>query len=175
MTSMLERIVVVRHARSDYPPGVGDHERPLNARGRRDAPEIGQWLDTHLQWSPGAAPRVLVSSAVRAQLTWSLASTRLAERWDECDVATEPRIYEASVRAMVELLNENVGVATVVLVGHNPGLAGLIMDLAVEDERSVEATTKFPTSAVAVLELDAGLTAGQWRVASFVVPRGTER
>ncbi len=39
-------LILIRHAKSDYPPGVPDHDRPLNARGLRDAPRIGAWLAT---------------------------------------------------------------------------------------------------------------------------------
>ena len=174
----MARIVLVRHAKSDYPWGVDDHDRPLNDRGRRDAPMIGEWLDQHVGWEPGERPLVLVSSARRAQLTWSLARQRLSGRWDAVEARDEPRIYEASTRDLRDVIAE-VGTAAdvLVMVGHNPGLADLVHTCAVDDALRREATAKFPTSAVAVLEADGPLdvsigTADAFRVTDFAVPRG---
>jgi phosphohistidine phosphatase len=175
---MSARLVVVRHAKSDYPWGVVDHDRPLNERGRRDAPEIGAWLDAHLDWDAAEPPVVLVSTARRAQLTWGLARERLSARWQEVEVLDEPRIYEAYVGALVDVVREaGREHPTVVLVGHNPGLAELVERLAVDDDLKAEATSKFPTSAVAVLESDVDLPQAldqrdTFRVTAFAVPRG---
>lgn len=150
------RLVLVRHAKSDYPPGVRDHDRPLNARGARDAPEIGAWLSAHVSPRDPLATRVLVSSALRAQVTWALASEHLDGWWDAVEVAEEPRIYEASAATLARVVAEQrSSTRTVVLVGHNPGLADLILRRCVPDDVSRSATAKFPTSAVAVLEASA--------------------
>jgi phosphohistidine phosphatase len=166
------RLILIRHAKSDYPWGVVDHERPLNTRGRRDAPAIGRWLESNVHWSAdSSAPLVLVSSATRTQRTWSLAADQLGPRWSACDVRTEPRIYEAASAELLDLatdaFHEN---DTVAMVGHNPGLIGLIRQLAVEDDQYELAVAKFPTSAIAVLA-DEG---EQWRVSAFAIARGAE-
>ena len=177
-TPASSRLVLVRHAKSDYPWGVVDHDRPLNERGRRDAPAVGRWLDEHVTWADDAAPVVLVSTARRAQLTWGLASAELGERWSSVPVVDEARIYEAPLSALVEVVRAaGRGSRLVVLVGHNPGLAGLVLHLASDDEVRREATEKFPTSAVAVLEAEQSLDAavdrpGSMRVSAFAVPRG---
>lgn len=177
---MSRRLVLIRHAKSDYPFGVHDHDRPLNDRGRRDAPEIGHWVDRHVIWPQNEPPLVLVSSANRAQTTWRLASGTLSSRWDSRDERTEPRIYEASARSLVGIVDECPdSVTTLILVGHNPGLAAVIDSRCVEDELRLAATEKFPTSAVAVLETDqpwsvaTGLS-DAFRVTRFAVPRGRE-
>lgn len=172
------RLVLVRHAKSDYPWGVEDHDRPLNERGRRDAPEVGSWLDEHVTWVPGGEPAVRVSTARRAQLTWSLAGTRLSDRWAAADVQDDERIYEAPVSQLCEVIVEAAASSdSVLLVGHNPGLAGVIHAYAEDDALRRQATAKFPTSAVAVLECEGTLadaiTSGQvLRVTAFAVPRG---
>ncbi len=172
------RLVVVRHAKSAYPTGVIDHDRPLNDRGRRDAPAIGRWLEMHLGWRRGGEPLVLVSSAVRAQQTWSLASHELGDRWMLRVQRTEPRIYEASTRTLRAIIDEVPDtVETLVLVGHNPGLADLVAECGSPGEARDEAVVKFPTSAIAVLGTDrawAEATAleGAFDVESFAVPRG---
>jgi phosphohistidine phosphatase len=170
--------VVVRHAKSDYPWGVDDHDRPLNERGRRDAPHIGEWLDQHVTWSAGAAPLVRVSSARRTQQTWSLAETGLSSAWASAEVLSDPRIYAASTSTLVNVVADTPDErSTVVLVGHNPALAGLVERLCVDDERRREALVKFPTSAVAVLTCEEPLASAVegdrlFRVTAFAVVRG---
>ena len=88
---------------------------------------------------------------------------------------------EASVRALVEVVTEasrpDVADDLVILVGHNPGLAGLVQYAGAASAPKDEATAKFPTAAVAVLEcgqpLGAALgSAGAFAVTDFAVPRG---
>ncbi|MEE3099475.1 MAG: histidine phosphatase family protein, partial [Pseudomonadota bacterium] len=64
----MHRLVLMRHAKSDWgDPGLGDHDRPLNDRGRRAAPRMGAWLAAQ-----GAFPdAALLSSARRVQETWA--------------------------------------------------------------------------------------------------------
>ena len=173
----VRRLVLVRHAKSDYPLGVGDHDRPLNARGRRDAPFIGSWIRDHVEWPEGTEALVLVSTALRAQLTWQLASNGLDERWRSAPRRDEPGIYEASYRALLAVIAETPDlVRTLVLVGHNPGMIDVVATLGIDGPVYREATVKFPTSAVAVL---AG--SGDWpsvaharpelTVEAFTVPR----
>lgn len=172
----MSRLVLIRHAKSDYPWGVADHDRPLNERGRRDAPCIGPWLDAHLTWEDGSAPLAIVSTARRAQLTWSLASRELTGRWAEVAAVDEPRVYEAGVPTLRQVLRE-AGRETLLLVGHNPGLAGVVDVLAAPSPLKDEAIAKFPTSAIAVLESPAPLgvaldAAGSFTLREFAVPRG---
>lgn len=172
------RLVVVRHAKSEYPLGVPDHDRPLNPRGRRDAPLIGAWLEEHLDWSADAAPTVLVSTATRAQQTWQLARTGLGGRWDAVAQRDEPRIYEAPTQTLLDIVGALPDdCRTAILVGHNPGLVGLIGFACVRDAAYLTAVEKFPTSAVAVLRTDldwrqAVAGDGGFRVAEFAIPRG---
>jgi phosphohistidine phosphatase len=175
---MGSRVIVARHAKSDYPWGVSDHDRPLNDRGRRDAPALGAWLEDHVDWPQDAPPIVVVSTARRAQLTWGLASAELSARWVDVRVIDEPRVYEAGVQTLRSLVVEYGALtSTLLMVGHNPGLAYLILDLAAPSELREEATRKFPTSAVAVLESElplpqAAAGSGGFSVSEFAVPRG---
>lgn len=178
MTGEVRRLVLMRHAKSEYPPGVADHDRPLSERGRRDAPQAGRWLDDHVHWGYGPAPTILVSTATRAQATWTLASDVLPLRWDRCQRRDEPRVYEASVETLQRVVSETAdGIETVIIVGHNPGLVDLIAATCTDDEACRAATAKFPTSAVAVLSTerswpDAIAAPGGFRVEAFAVPRG---
>lgn len=169
------RLVLIRHAKSDYPPGVVDHDRPLNARGARDAPALGRWLAD--QVSPTEATRVIVSSAERTQQTWAAVADCLGESWEAVPVVTDERIYEASPGTLREVIADQRDADTVVLVGHSPGLPQLLAELGAPSSIRSDALQKFPTSAVAVLATqlawaDALSGVGTFEVSSFAIPRG---
>ncbi|MFF8972635.1 SixA phosphatase family protein [Streptomyces sp. NPDC014995] len=167
------RLVVLRHAKSAWPEGVDDHERPLASRGRRDAPAAGRAL-AEARCLPDLA---LCSTAVRARQTWELASAQ----WDgPPPVRYEPRLYAADVSELLEVVGETpVEVGTLLLVGHNPGLRELVLGLAGDglDDALERARGKFPTSAIAVLAWDGpiwrDLAPGTALLTEMTVPRGT--
>ncbi|MFC9287407.1 SixA phosphatase family protein [Streptomyces sp. NPDC057052] len=168
------RLVVLRHAKSAWPQGVPDHERPLAPRGLRDAPAAGRALARagHL---PDLA---LCSTAVRARRTWELASAR----WDTAPpVRYEPRLYAADVPGLLAVVRGTPPeVRTLLLVGHNPGLRELVLDLAADAPGDTldGVRAKFPTSAVAVLTWHgpawSDLRPGTAPLTWTAVPRGRE-
>jgi phosphohistidine phosphatase len=140
-------LILLRHAKSDWSGDRADVDRPLTKRGRRQAPEAGQWLAAHA----GRIDLAVVSTAERARVTWDLASAELGER---PETRHDEEAYAASVGGLLDIvrsLGEELG--TVVLVGHNPGLEGLA-------ETLIGDWVPLPTSAIAVIELD-----GPWRSA----------
>lgn len=165
-------LIVLRHAKSDYPPGVADHERPLNARGRRDAPAAGRWLAE----SGLRIDRAVVSTAERTRQTWALAAGQLGE-----PVATgfDERIYLADWGTLLQVVADCPDdVETLILVGHNPGCEDLAAGLAgpgSHAEAMQSMAVKYPTSALAVLVLTdswSRLRPGGAVLREFVVPRG---
>lgn len=174
---IVRRLLLVRHAKSDYPLGVGDHDRPLNDRGRRDAPFIGSWISKNVPLAAGERPLVLVSSANRAQLTWQRATNGLSGEWADCDVRTEPLIYEAGMRTLLDLVAVlPAQTTTAVMVGHNPTLRDVVAMSCEEDAVQQQAIVKFPTSAIAVMVTgrswaDAAVVPVGFRLEAFAVPR----
>jgi phosphohistidine phosphatase len=162
------RLVLMRHAKSDW-PDVPDHERPLAKRGRRDAPEVGRWLG-EAGYLPDA---VVCSTAQRARETWALASPGLsaAAPGASPEVRYEPRIYEATVLGLLMLVREfDPAWRTVLVVGHNPGLAELTIGLA---DPSADQPAAFPTAFVAVLGLPgtwAEAAPGEASLLAFTIP-----
>jgi phosphohistidine phosphatase len=160
------RLVLLRHAKSEW-PDVADHERPLAKRGRRDAPVVGRWLGT----SPYVPDAVVCSTAQRARETWDLVSAELPPGARPV-VRYEPRVYEASVLGLLMLIREfDPAWRTVMIVGHNPGLAELTVGLARPD--ADEVPQAFPTAAVAVLGLPGTWTEaapGEGRLLAFTIP-----
>ncbi|BFV56662.1 histidine phosphatase family protein [Kitasatospora sp. CMC57] len=151
------RIIVLRHAKADWPNQVDDHERPLADRGRVQAPDAGRWLT-----DSGINPDyVLCSTSLRTRETWKLAVHELPKRPRK--TVYEDRIYEASPGEIIAVLQETPDeYRDLVLVGHNPGVLGLTQILA-GDQGDPDALTRlrnggFPTAAIAVLSFP-----GPWK------------
>ncbi|MGW2250729.1 SixA phosphatase family protein [Kitasatospora sp. NPDC001660] len=167
-------LIVLRHAKSAWPAGVPDEERPLGPRGRRDAPEAGRWLRDR-----GLLPDAVVCSpARRARETWKLAAAELPG----APTATfDPRVYGADAGGLVRVLHERGRRAsTVLLIGHNPALEDLILDLAADPGGDMldRVREKFPTSGLAVMELVVEwdeLGSSSARLTDFAIPRGPLR
>ena len=143
----MKTLLVLRHAKSSWNnPALDDHERPLNNRGQRDAPRMGQLMRQH-----GLIPDLVLSSdAVRARLTTEAVAE--AARY-EGDVLWDPRLYLASKADILSLLptvRENA--ETVMIVGHNPGLEQLVAQLTGEWQ-------DLPTATLAEI----GLPIDHWR------------
>ena len=163
---------LLRHAKSAYPAGVGDHTRPLAERGLRDAAAAGPVLRERL----GTPDVVLVSSAVRAQQTWAA----VARAWSHPPhQRTEDAIYEASTDDLLLLIRETEeSVHSLLLVGHNPGFEELSFALASDDSDGDSITRmgeKFPTCGLAILDVPESwghLVHHGARIRSFDVPRG---
>ncbi len=140
-------LILLRHSKSDWSSGEADIDRPLGKRGRRQAPEAGQWLATHVD----RVDLAVVSIAERARATWDLVSAELGER---PEMRLAARAYGASSEELLDIVRSlSEELDTVVLVGHNPGLEGLA-------ETLTDAWIPLPTSALAVVELN-----GPWRCA----------
>ncbi len=166
------RLILLRHAKSAW-PDVADHERPLAGRGRRAAPAAGRWLS-----ESGYVPdRVLCSTARRARETWELAQGELGAH---PRTIFEDRLYGAGANELLDLARQTPsGVRTLMIVGHEPSMRGLTLELASTqpgddgDGALERVTEKFPTAAIAVLAFTGGwpeLGPGRARLADFVVP-----
>lgn len=155
---MSHTLVLVRHAKSDWSGAHPDHERPVGARGRRQAPDAGRWLAKHL---PGLDLAV-VSPAQRARTTWELVAAELS---DPPPVRIEDDVYTFGPGPLLDVVRRLPGdAATVALVGHNPALEELIEVLTGE-------WVAMPTSALAVVELT-GAWAGAGAAGARVVAAG---
>ncbi|WP_127089319.1 SixA phosphatase family protein [Aquabacter cavernae] len=167
----MRRLILLRHAKSDWPDGIVDLERPLAARGRTAAPLMGRYLARE-----GLVPdRILVSPARRTRETWDLLS---AEMKGLPDSASEPRIYEASAARLLAVVREQPDTAhTLLLIGHNPGFEDLADTLVQNGSVSARDAMdeKFPTGAVAVIDLPVDrwidIAPDSGRLDRFITPR----
>ena len=156
---MGKRLILLRHAKSDYPENVPDHDRPLAKRGRRDAPLVGDWLR-----ESGYIPDVVVcSTAARAVQTWQRVASSLGA---SPPVRYERRVYLASVLGLLMLVREFAADAGAVAgVGHNPGIAELAAGLAGQEDHTA---LRFPTAAVAVLDLPSSWASAETGTATLL-------
>jgi len=167
----LRRLVVLRHAKSAWPVGVDDHDRPLGPRGLRDAPAAGRAL-AEADCLPDLA---FCSTAERARHTWELAS---AEWGTPPPVRHDSRLYGADVPELRAVVGEAPpDIETLLLVGHNPGLEELVLEMTgdVIGDSLEQVRTKFPTSAIAILAWHGDwhdLAPGRALLMSVLVPRG---
>lgn len=118
-------LLILRHAKSSWNnTQLRDYDRPLNKRGKRDAPLMGQWMKEQ-----GLIPDYILSSpAKRAEMTLKAVTPMLGLSLDL--IAWEPAIYGASHRTLLRILRTCPDDAKrILLVGHNPGLENLVMDL----------------------------------------------
>jgi phosphohistidine phosphatase len=138
----MKTLLVLRHAKSSWDDAsLDDHERPLNARGRRDAPRMGDLLRTE-RLVPGL---IISSDAVRAHAT-AVAVAEAAGYGGE--IVMEPLLYHAGPEDAIAVLQSvaDAGADTVMIVGHNPGLEELVEQLTSESH-------DLPTAALVHLTL----------------------
>ncbi|MEJ2492159.1 MAG: histidine phosphatase family protein [Desulfuromonadales bacterium] len=117
----MKRLILVRHAKSSWAnPDLKDFDRPLNSRGERDAPIMGQRL-----LKGGLVPQVIVTSpAKRAWTTAQLIAQEIGIGAQE--IIRYPEIYEADVATLMAVIGHLAeDWKDVMLVGHNPGLSEL--------------------------------------------------
>ena len=138
----MKTLLILRHAKSSWEqPGLDDHARPLNARGERDAPRMGR-----LVRAERLVPDLIISSdAARARATAEAMAE--AARYPGT-ILLEPRLYHASTTEILDVLRTTIDedVASVMIVGHNPGLEELVA-------RLTGVLETFPTAALAQIRL----------------------
>lgn len=156
----------MRHAKSDWGHAdLSDHYRPLNPRGRRDAPRMAQWLES--TW--GLPDLILASTALRVQQTLD----GMLGSW-----ASQPTIYPhaplylASPETILQTIRADALDANhLLVVGHNPGMQILASQCA-------DQPLEFPTAAAAVFRFNGDdwstLTPGKLDLIGFNKPKALD-
>jgi phosphohistidine phosphatase len=147
----MKRLYLLRHAKSSWDdPDLDDRDRPLAPRGRRASKAIAG----HVR-SEGIAPElVLCSSATRARETLE----RIEDDLGGSQVSIEDSLYGASAATLLgRLRNVQDEIGSVMLIGHQPAIQQLALELAGRGTDLERLRRKFPTAALATLEF-----AGTW-------------
>ncbi|KZS82122.1 SixA phosphatase family protein [Mycobacterium persicum] len=168
MNEQHRNLVLMRHAKSAYPDGVADYDRPLAPRGIREARLAGEWLRANVP----PVDSVLCSTATRTRET-------LVRTGIDAPVRYAQRLYGATPGAVIEEINRVADeITTLLVIGHEPTTSALALILATADStKSTVAqriSEKFPTSAIAVLRIEGrweDLRPGDASLVAFHVPR----
>ncbi|WP_353473220.1 histidine phosphatase family protein [Salipiger sp. H15] len=159
----MKRLILMRHAKSDWSVGMPDHARPLNPRGRKSARALGDWLRAE-QIVPD---QVLCSSAARTRETLDLLGL------GELPTRFEDRLYLAGPKILLKSLQEASG-ATVLMLGHNPGI-GEFANLVVTHGPGHPKFGTYPTGATLVADFPvedwSEARLGMAACHEFIVPR----
>jgi phosphohistidine phosphatase len=167
----VKALYLLRHAKSSWgDDSIPDHERPLAPRGTKATRALARYIaDKHV-----APALVLCSTAVRARQTLEGVGSALGS---DADVWHEDSLYGASARELLRRLRRlPPAVPSVMVVGHNPGLEDLAIELVGggDDTALAGLQRKFPTGALATLLIPdtwKALEKGAASVTAFVVPR----
>lgn len=173
----MKTVYLLRHAKSSWAkPQQADHDRPLNQRGRQAAKAMGHYLQGLL--SPPEL--VLASTARRVSETLELIQRAFPE---PLDVQFAKKLYLAAPDEIIScLLKTSDKLCTILIIGHNPGLHELALQLSgeVEDDAAQDARErlkdKYPTGALTVIQFSdcrswRELGYGKGRLMRFVTPR----
>jgi phosphohistidine phosphatase len=144
MSSTRKTLYLVRHAKSSWKDmSLSDHDRPLNKRGKRSAPDMGQRMARQ-----GHKPELIVSStAMRAQTTARLIAREL--EIDDLEIITDRDLYFSGIggmRSVLEATDDRY--QSVMMVGHNPTMTDLMTTL------SNTHLYNMPTCAIAIIGFD---------------------
>ena len=159
---MTKRLILMRHAKSDWSHDLDDHERPLNKRGRKSAYSLKSWLGLN-DYIPD---QVLCSSSERTQETLF--------RLDQKAQTTYLReMYLADAATLLAVLKKATG-DSVLMIAHNPGIAWFAQQmLATPPDHARFAD--YPTGATLVVDFDVDdwedVKPGSGVVVDFVIPR----
>jgi phosphohistidine phosphatase len=137
----MKTLFILRHAKSSWDNSdLADFDRPLNKRGLETAPLVGETI----RKNKFQIDLIISSPASRAEQTANLVKEAAQI---EADIKFDDRIYEASPHRLLQIASElDDKTTSVMLVGHNPGLEGLLKMLTGEVE-------VMPTAALAVIDL----------------------
>jgi len=140
----MKTLTLVRHAKSSWKDNsLADRDRPLNKRGKRDAPEMGRRIA-----AAGIRPSLIVSSpAVRAWTTAKIIANEIG--YPREFLQRDNGLYLASVNGILDVIvAQDPGFNNLMLVGHNPGFTDFANYLV------PGLTNNMPTASVVSVELD---------------------
>jgi phosphohistidine phosphatase len=169
------RLLILRHAKSDWSGQTGDHERPLAARGRKTVPRVAARMRKR-----GYQPALVLSST--ATRTMETAELLMPALGNAAEIRYDRALYLADwPQLLAAIRGAPSDLSPLLVVGHNPGLEQLAIALArqpqnpAERMRASKLAHKFPTAALAVLDFEARdwseIKPGAGRLVDYVRPK----
>lgn len=162
----MKRLILIRHAKSNWDAPFDDHARTLNDRGRASAAAIGRWMK-----SQGYTPDQIYSSdAARTRETTDVIVGALGT---SPKITLNAHMYHASPATLMKVLKAATG-DTIALIAHNPGIAFLAEDI-LASQPDHERFYNYPTCATLVCDFPinnwAEAVSRSGQVVDFIVPK----
>lgn len=170
------KLLLYRHAKSDWTGGVSDKQRVLNPRGRKAAPKMA----AHLLKSGDVPAKILCSTAARTRETLELTVDEFRQETGNApEIVMLDDLYHAGHWTIRELIQEHGGTASpLMIIAHNPGLQDAGLELtgsAVDPSHLIRLENKLPTAAVLTIQFDAenwaDIKEGTGTLTGFVRPK----
>lgn len=140
----MKTVVLCRHAKSDWPEGTADINRPLSERGHQDAQTLAQTL-VRQGWSPDL---IISSPANRAKTTAHYIAQGVS--YDPSKIHIHDSVYHEGTGSLVELVKQlPPAVENVMIFGHNP-----TMEQAVQFYLQMDVRFDMPTGGMLAIESD---------------------
>ena len=166
----MKTLIIIRHAKSSWDASnVDDFERPLNDRGKRDAPRMAKRFkekDIH--------PTLLLSSPAKRALS---TAKRIAKvlKYEKDEIKTDRRLYHADEETMLTVVRELKDNQDVVMIfSHNPGLTEFVNSL-LEGQLDID---NVPTCGVVAFQFDSSswkdVDWGKGKLLFFDYPKSKE-
>jgi len=173
---MTKKLLILRHAKSNWDENdVNDHKRGLNQRGFENSKKIAEFLEKN-KFIPD---HILCSSAKRALLTLD----PIIKIWNEIPRNISDEMYLASPEIIISIIKKQKKYSQILLIGHNPGLAGLVLKLIGNNIEKLNedlkySISKFPTCSLAKISLNiknwSELRFGVGNLEEFIRPKDIE-
>lgn len=172
----MRRLLLLRHAKTERNASSGsDRDRPLTARGKNDAAELGAWLVEERSRLPDLA---LVSTAVRARETWDIVRQQCSDETAQGLAEHLPELYGAeAVQLLTIIRSVDPDSERLMIVAHNPGLHELALRLIGGGDATGRAALadNLPTSGLAIIDFAVDrwdrITFGGGQLARYVSPK----
>lgn len=176
----MKYLTLIRHAKSSWDDrSLKDHDRPLNERGRNQAPMMGRFIARTYLGTDGVnallpmPDRLISSTAVRALTTAQLMQPALGVGSEI--IAPEPRVYLAEPKTLLQVVREIPDHWNHIMIfGHNPGISEFAEDMLKRD-----LIEEMPTCAAVLLELPwdawAAIDWKEARLIGYITPKLIEK
>lgn len=143
----MKTLYIIRHAKSSWDDtSLDDFDRPLNERGKKDAPRMAKRLNER-----SVTPDLMLSSPAKRALS---TCRKIAEvlKYSEDKIKTEKNLYHASADGILKVIKDIKDKHEVVLLfGHNPGLTDFVNDFMEDDNHFID---NLPTCGVVCFRID---------------------
>lgn len=145
---MNQELILLRHGKSDWNTNTDDFHRPLNKRGTQGSKNVGTWL-----LEQQLVPDTIISSPAERAIDTAKKACQMMQLNEQC-IHQEPSLYDANLEILIQILSLlSNNAQRVLLVGHNPGLAELLIYLSGKQIKIPEDHKILPTATLARLDI----------------------